>query len=261
MIGVFDSGVGGLSVLKEVLYQLPHEDIIYLADTARLPYGNKSPEEIIKINQEIIPFLISRGAKLVIIACGTSSAIAYPALKDLYPVEMINLIGPGSQAAVKSSHNGQIGLIATQGTVNSGAYQEAITAISPNSTVIAQACPLFVPLIEGGHLDSDETRKIAKGYLKPILDAKADTLILGCTHYPHLAPLLKQLVGPRVTLVDPAIEAVAEAKTWLKRAGTLREAPTHPKYEFLVTGPVPQFEELGSLLLGKPISHAKHVII
>ena len=257
-IGVFDSGVGGLTVLQQLMHKLPHEDIIYLADTARLPYGGRPPEEIIKINQEILPFLIKHGAKMIVIACGTSSSIAYPILKDQYPIQMISLIEPGSRAAVDATRSGIIGLIATVGTVNSHSYQHNIKELKKEAVVHAVSCPLFVPLIEGGFIEAEETRRVAKEYLKPLLKEKIDTLILGCTHYPHLSRLLKQITGPNITLIDPAEETVNAAKKMLKEAGNLRPSG-QARHEFLVTGSVMQFEELGSRLLGRPIIGARQV--
>jgi len=260
-IGIFDSGVGGLSVLQEILRQLPHEDVVYLADTARVPYGGRPPEEIIKINEEIIPFLIDYGAKLILMACGTSSSIAYPVLKDKYKIHVIGLIEPGSRAAIAATRNGTIGLIATAGTVNSQAYQNALLFLKKEIKVFAQACPLFVPLIEGGFIEAEETKKVAKEYLKPLLKEEIDTLILGCTHYPLLAKILRERTGPNVAFVDPAEEAVADVKRLLQKSGTMKSKTSAPKYEYLVTGSVVQFQDLGSRLLGKPITHAKHVII
>ena len=248
-------------MLRQMIKQLAHEDVIYLADTARVPYGGRSPGEIIKINQGIIPYLIKQGAKMVIMACGTSSAIAYPVLKDDYPIEMITLIDPGSRAAVNASKTGKIGVIATMGTVNSQAFQNKIKELNKDAQVQAVGCPLFVPLIEGGFIDSEETRRVAKEYLKPMLEAKIDTLILGCTHYPHLSKLLQDIVGPSVTLVDPAEEAVADTKRLLKKSKTLKTKDAPAKYEYLVTGSVPQFQDLGSRLLGKPIVGAKQVTL
>ena len=260
-IGVFDSGVGGLTVLKEIIRQLPGEDVIYLADTARVPYGGRSAEEIIKINEEIIPLLIDQGCKLIIMACGTSSSIAYPVLKDRYKVHLISLIEPGARAAVNATRSGVIGLVATVGTVNSQAYQNAVMDLKKDAKVIAQACPLFVPLIEGGFIEAEETKRVVKEYLKPLLKENIDTLILGCTHYPHLARALRERTGPNVVFVDPAEEAVAGARKLLQKAGTIKSQATTPRYEYLITGSVVQFQDLGSRLLGKPITHAKHVII
>jgi len=258
-IGVFDSGVGGLTVLRQIMQKLPHEDVIYLADTARIPYGGRSPQEIIKINNEIIPFLIEQGAKLIMMACGTSSAIAYPEVKDKYPIEMINLIDPGSRAAVEATRSGKIGIMATAGTINSGAFQQAIKGLDEKAQAEAIACPLFVPLIEGGFIEADETKRVAKEYLKPLLAAGIDTLILGCTHYPHLRKVLQKLAGKEVVLVDPAEEAVADTKKLLKFAGTLKSRGGQPRYEYFVTGPELHFQDLGSRLLGKPIVSVKQV--
>jgi glutamate racemase len=253
-IGVFDSGVGGLTVLRQIMETLPHEDVIYLADTARVPYGGRTPEEIIAINQEIIPFLIKEGAKLIVMACGTSSAIAYPVLQDEYLIHIISLIEAGARGAENATRSGRIGLIATAATVNSGAYPDAI-----KGKVFPAACPLFVPLIEGGFVESDETRKVAKEYLKPLLAENIDTLILGCTHYPHLAKIIKEIVGSNVTLVDPAEEVVQDIKKMLKKAGTLKTTSAPGKYEYFVTGSPLQFVEIGSRLFGKPIPHAKQI--
>ena len=260
-LGVFDSGVGGLTVLSELMRQLPHEDALYLADTARVPYGGRSPEEIVRINEAIIPFLIDQGAKLIVIACGTSSAIAYPVLKDRYKVRLIGMIEPGARAALAATRSGRIGVIATVGTINSQAYQNALRSLKEGSEVFAEPCPLFVPLIEGGFVDAAETRRVAREYLKPLLKEKIDTLVLGCTHYPHLARMLRELAGPAVALVDPAAAVASEVKKLLHQSGTLKGQASPARYEYLVTGSLPQFQDLGSRLLGKPISHAKHVEI
>ncbi len=256
-IGVFDSGVGGLTVLRQIMKKLRNEDVIYLADTARVPYGGRPPQEIIKINHEVISFLIKQGAKMVIMACGTSSSIAYPVVKDKYPVEIINLVDPGSRAAVAASGTGNIGLIATAGTVNSHAFQHKIKELKKDAKVHAVGCPLFVPLVEGGFIETEETKRVAKEYLKPLLEEKIDTLILGCTHYPHLSKIIRSITGPGVVLVDPAVEAVTDARKMLKKAGTLKTKTSPAKYEYFVTGSVIQFQDLGSRLLGKPIIGAK----
>jgi len=253
--------VGGLTVLRELMHQLPHEDAIYLADTARVPYGGRSPEEIVRINEAIIPFLIDQGAKLIVIACGTSSAIAYPVLKDRYKVRQVGMIEPGARAALAATRTGRIGVIATVGTINSQAYQNTLRSLKEGIEVFAEPCPLFVPLIEGGFIEAEETRRVAREYLKPLIKEKIDTLILGCTHYPHLAKVIKERVGPEVTLVDPAEEVVRDVKQLLHQSGTLKGQAGPAKYEYLVTGSLPQFQDLGSRLLGKPIGHGKHVEI
>ncbi len=185
-IGMFDSGVGGLTVFEKTARLLPRESIIYLADTARVPYGGRSASEIIKINKEIIELFTGFGVKLLIIACGTSSALAYPVLKNIYRLPMVEMIEGGAELAAKATKNNKIGVIATVGTINSLAYQNAIKKINKEAEVIGIACPLLVPLIEGGFAASEETEKVLKEYLKPLRSAKIDTLVLGCTHYPHL---------------------------------------------------------------------------
>lgn len=260
-IGVFDSGVGGLTVLRQIIKKLPHEDVIYLADSARVPYGGRPPQEIIKINHEVLSFLLKEGAKLILMACGTSSSIAYPVVKDKYPFHIINLVDPGSRAAVAATRSGNIGIIATIGTVSSHAFQKKIKELKKDANVHAAGCPLFVPLIEGGFTETEETKRIAKEYLKPLLKEKIDTLILGCTHYPHLSKIIKAITGPEVVLVDPAEEAVADAKKMLKKAGTLKTKASPPKYEYLVTGSPIQFQDIGSRLLGKSIVGVKQVTL
>lgn len=241
--------------------QLPNEDVIYLADTARVPYGGRPPQEIIKINHEIIPFLLKEGAKLVIMACGTSSSIAYPVVKDEYPVHIINMIDPGTRAAVEASKSGNIGVIATMGTVNSRAFQNRIKELNKEANVHAVGCPLFVPLVEGGFTESEEAKRVAKEYLKPLLKEEIDTLILGCTHYPHLSKVLASIAGPKVTLIDPAEEAVKGTKKLLKKAGTLKTKALPAKYKYFATGSPIQFQDVGSRLLNKPIIGAKQVTL
>lgn len=243
------------------MQQLPHEDVIYLGDTARVPYGSRTPLEIININHEIIPFLIKQGAKIIIMACGTSSAIAYPEVKDEYNVEIINLIDPGAQAAITASNSGKIGILATAATVNSGAFQKKIRELKKEAQVEAVGCPLFVPLVESGLVETDEARQVAKDYLKPLLKENIDALILGCTHYPHLAKVIAEVAGPGVKLVDPAEEAVKQAKKLLEKAGTLRKEPSPNIYKFFVTGTPLTFQDIGSRLLGKPIVGAKQVTL
>ena len=255
-IAMFDSGVGGLSVFKEAVKQLPGEDIIYFGDTARVPYGGRSPQEIVKFNYEIISFLVSLGAKMVIMACGTSSAVAYPVVKDRYKIPIIPLVKPGAKAAVAASESGKIGLIATEATVDSNAYQRAIKKIQKNAQVFAAACPLFVPLVEGGFLEAEETKKIAVQYLKPLIKAEIDTLILGCTHYSHLLKILREITGIKIKFIDPAEQAVFEAKKILKDRGLASQrfsTGSKTNYQFFVSGQAAVFGDIGSKLLGRPL--------
>ena len=231
VIGMFDSGVGGLTVMKEILARIPDLKIVYFGDTARVPYGNRSKEELIRFGEEIITFLISQGAEAIVVACNTSSATALPALKDHFDIPLLGMIEPGSRLAVEETANGKIGLIATETTVRSRAYSLAVSKAlakgvlpraqdlkkawkngdQPISVVKAQACPLFVPLVEAGLANSLEARGIARTYLAPIKEAGVDTLILGCTHYPFLTPVIREVLGEGVKLIDPAL-AVVEIK-------------------------------------------------
>jgi glutamate racemase len=234
-IGMFDSGVGGLTVFEKVTKLLPRESVIYLADTARVPYGGRSNSELVKINREILDHLIGLGVKLVIIACGTSSSVAYPVLKDKYKVPMIEMVGGGARMAAAATKNKKVGVIATVGTINSLSYQKAIKALDKDIEVLGVACPLLVPLIEGGFASSEETRKVLKEYLKPLKTAKIDTLVLGCSHYPHLSRTIKDILGANVSLIDPADEAARTAKDILTRGKMTNTGKTPPKHRFLVT--------------------------
>ncbi|MBI5701811.1 glutamate racemase [Candidatus Saganbacteria bacterium] len=258
-IGVFDSGVGGLSVLSQITRLLPHEDIIYIADTARVPYGGRPDDEIIKINREILDHFEKAKVKAVVMACGTSSSIAYPVLKEKYKFPIISLIRPGAKAALDKTHNQKIGVIATLATINSKAYEGTIHELKDTAKVLSSPCPLFVPMIEGGFIETDETRKIAVEYLKPLLKEGIDTLILGCTHYPHLVKVLSSIAGPNVALVDPSEYAANELMEVLGKHQLLNSKNHKAKYSYLVTGKVEQFLELGNKLFSRPIASAKQI--
>lgn len=258
---MFDSGVGGLTVFEKVTKLLPRESVIYLADTARVPYGGRSNSEIIKINKEILDILAGLGVKLIIIACGTSSSIAYPVLKDRYKIPMVSMIEGGARMAVSATKNKKVGVIATVGTINSLSYQKTIKGLNKEIEVFGVACPLLVPLIEGGFAASEETKKVLKEYLKPLRGAKIDTLVLGCTHYPHLARAIKEIMGPSVTLIDPADEAARTAKDILNKGKMTNTENVPPKHRFLVTGSASGFKDLGSLLLGRPIAEAEEISV
>lgn len=203
-IGVFDSGIGGLTVVAALRRTLPGEKILYLGDTARVPYGGKSPETITRYSKEISDLLVTEGAKMIVVACNTASALAVPSLALAYPVPLIGVVEPGAAAAVLATRNGKIGVIATRATIASDAYGKAIRALAPDISVIAAACPLLVPLIEEGLFDDEITRTMLRRYLEPLLKAGVDTLVLGCTHYPLLKGVISKICGKRVTLVDSA---------------------------------------------------------
>ncbi len=252
-IGMFDSGVGGLTVLKEVMRQMPSEDVIYFGDTVHVPYGSRPAMEILRLDSEIISFLLKSGVKMIIMACGTSSALALSDMKKKFKLPMIGVIQPGASAAIRATRNYKIGVIATEAAVKSEAYQIEIRHRERGIEVFSQACPLFVPLVEGNFIETPETKKIAQEYLNPLIKAKVDTLILGCTHYPHLSKVISEIMGPEVKLIDPAVETAAEAKKMLEKAGLTKDIPRPPIYEYIVSGSPARFQETGSKLLGRPI--------
>ena len=223
-IGVFDSGIGGLTVVNALRARLPNESLIYAGDTARLPYGPKSPDSVCRYAHEIADWLVAQHVKVIVVACNTATAHALPSLRAALSVPVIGVVEPGARAAVREDHDGRIGVIGTAGTIASGAYERAIHAIAPTATITARACPLFVPLVEEGWLDDDVTRVVARRYLQPLRDDAVDAVVLGCTHYPLLKPILREILGPRVALIDSAEETAAETARVLREAGT--EAPT-----------------------------------
>jgi glutamate racemase len=232
-LGVFDSGIGGLTVVRELLRLLPHEELVYYGDVARLPYGNKSKETITRFSREIAQFLLARGVKAIVVACNTASALALPALEAELSVPVVGVIKAGAASAAAHSKTGRVGVVATASTVRSGAYAEALAALNPALTVRAQACPLLVPLVEEGWIDHAVTREVAREYLAPLKDADLDTLILGCTHYPLLKRVIGEVMGEGVTLVDSGEEAARAVATLLRERGLAAPpgpAPVHALY-------------------------------
>ena len=250
-IGVFDSGIGGLTVVRELMQQLPSERILYVGDTARVPYGPKSPETVRRYSREIGGFLVSEGVKAVVVACNTATAHALQALRDELPVPVIGVVEPGARAAVAASPAHRIGVIGTTGTIASGAYERAIRALLPDATVISRACPLFVPLVEEGWTEHDVTRRVAEEYLVPLLDADIDAVVLGCTHYPLLkGPIGHVLEGVR--LIDSAEQTAAEVRCLLAREQLLRTGEP-PSHRFFATDAPAQMLRLGQRFLGSAI--------
>jgi len=251
-IGIFDSGVGGLTVLSQVALQLPKETIVYFGDTARVPYGSRSTAEILQFVREIISWMLQQQAKMVIMACNTSSALVLKTVQAEFPIPIVGTILPGSLAAAKLGR--RIGVIATPATVASNAYKQAINAIDPTVKVWQVACPEFVPLIEQNRISDPYTAQVAQQYLAPLLSQKIDTLVYGCTHYPHLEPVLRLLLPPTVKLLDPAIHVVATATQQLDLLGlTNTDIPVLPT-RFYVSGCPQNFAQSAQLLLGcKPI--------
>lgn len=258
-IGVFDSGVGGLTVVKELKRLLPNENIIYFGDTARVPYGIKSKETIIKFSLENILFLLKQDVKTIVIACNTSSSIALSLLKRHFKIPIIGVIGPGAKEAIYATRNKRIGIIATKATINSHAYEREIKRINPNIKVFNQACPLLVPLTEEGWAHQKETYDIAGFYLKPLRKAKIDTLILGCTHYPLLKDVFKRILGSSVRLIDSARQVAYETKEILANEGLLNSKKSQTRYIFYVSDELQQFKKVAKNFLGKEIKNLRKV--
>lgn len=250
-IGVFDSGVGGLTVVQALQRRLPGESILYLGDTARLPYGTKSPATIARYTRRNLDFLIQRGVKAVIVACNTASALALDDVEIEVPVW--DVVTPGAQRAAEVSR-GRVGLIATEATVASDTYRHKIQELRPNLNVVSQSCPLLVPLVEEGWHSDPITHEIARRYLEPLIAAGIDTLVLGCTHYPVLKPVISNILGPHVTLVDSAEEVAGLVAEELGAApGSASSAssalPTSPSIEFFVTDAAARFARIGCEIL------------
>lgn len=259
-VGIFDSGVGGLTVVKAFLEQLPGEDFIYFGDTAHVPYGNKSEAQLLQYARDIMAYFLERKVKAVLVACGTHSSVTLPKIQSDYPVPMVGMVRAGARAACQSTLSKRVGVLATQATVNSRAYRAAIQDIDPNCRVFEVACPLFVPLVEEGILTGEEPIAAAKEYLSPLLQEHIDTLVLGCTHYPFLKQVLADLIG-EVVLLDPAVEAVAEMKAILTGHNLLQSAENQSRSEFLVSGNDRSFSRVGKRLLGKVIDEVKSITL
>lgn len=259
-IGVFDSGVGGLTVLNALQTQLPNESFLYLGDTARLPYGTKSQDTVIQYTQQVTQLLITRGIKLLVIACNTATTFALPTLQDFYQgLPVIGVVEPGAKAACNASRNGHIAVIATEATVNANAYQNAIKKFRSDATVIAQGCSLFVALAEEGWIDGPITELIAKQYLEPLLnghsDHDPDCLVLGCTHFPALSATIKKVIGNKITIIDSAkttAENVAEVLMQFNLITTTKEKST----KFLVTDSPHRFARVAKHFLGSELNIA-----
>lgn len=256
-IGIFDSGVGGLTVVDKIEKVLPHEDIIYFGDTARVPYGTKSKETVTRFSVENIEFLMTHDVKLVVVACNTASSLSLDFLKKCFRVPVIGVIEPGARAAIRATRNDRIGVIGTSATVSSGAYEKAIRKIRPGIRVFTEACPLFVPLVEEGWSGGEVARKVAGIYLKPIKAKKADTLILGCTHYPMLKDVIRDTMGRDVLLIDSADEVAREARNLLDAAGLVNRSKKPGRHRFFVSDEPARFIKMGGKFLKRAINCAK----
>ena len=259
-IGIFDSGVGGLTVLKELRHQLPGEALVYLGDTARVPYGTKSPATVLRYALEAAAFLVSQQVKMLVVACNTASSVALEELEQRFSLPVIGVIEPGARRAAALTRSRRVGVIGTEGTIKSGAYTRAIQAHDPRIVVSAAACPLFVPLAEEGWTGHAVARLIAAEYLAPLVDHRIDTLVLGCTHYPLLKPVLHQVLGPTVELVDSAQETARLVATLLDAHQLRRQGPPGPARYFVTDVPT-RFERVGGEFLGAPLAGVEQVPI
>ncbi len=245
-IGVFDSGVGGLTVLQEIYRQLPSESVLYFGDTARVPYGTRTPAEILSFTRETLDWMVQKRVKMAIMACNTSSALALETVRDEYDLPILGVILPGARAAARQGR--RIGVIATPATVNSNAYLNAIREANPTAEVWQVACPEFVPLIESNRLNDPYTLAIAKTYLQPLLDRSIDTLVYGCTHYPHLEPVLRKFLPHQIELINPAVHVVAAAAKELNLLGIQHYGKALPT-RFTVSGDPQHFADLAARCL------------
>ena len=256
-IGVFDSGMGGLTVVREMMSQLPNESIIYFGDTARVPYGPKSPDTVLRYSREITAFLKGEGVKALVVACNTATAHALPALRREFDMPIVGVIEPGARAAAAVTKTKRVGVIGTAGTIKSRAYEREIRNLLPDVQVTAQACALFVPLVEEGWLDSEVTRAVARNYLAPIVSAEVDTLVLGCTHYPLMKTVIGNVVGREVRLIDSAHETARQAGEVLRARGLDNETPDGARYRFIASDAPDTFLSLGQRFLGSPIDRVE----
>lgn len=259
-IGVFDSGFGGLTVLRSLVEQLPNEDFVYLGDTARAPYGPRSIAEVRRFALQGLDHLVERGVKALVIACNSASSAVLRDARERYDVPITEVILPAASRAVSATRNGRVGVVATESTVNSRSYDDAF-AIAPSITLTAQACPHFVEFVEAGITGGEELLEVAEEYLAPIKKAQSDTLILGCTHYPLLAGVIGYVLGNGVTLVSSAEACAQSTYSQLTQAGLLRHHPREARREFLTTGDARNFQGIGRRLLGEFVTNATTVEI
>ncbi|HRT26725.1 MAG TPA: glutamate racemase [Syntrophales bacterium] len=258
-IGVFDSGIGGMTVVRALMERLPFENIIYFGDTARVPYGIRSVETITEYATQIANFLLKQNVKLLIIACNTIASVANERIQEMSPVPVLDVIDAGARIAVAETRNKIVGVIGTPATINSNAYARAINRYDPEIRVFSQACPLFVPLVEEGWLDHPVTRLTAQEYLKPVIAERIDTLVLGCTHYPLLKPLLQEIVGEGIRLVDSAEAMAAVTANLLSEKGLANPVRLPPQYRFYVTDVPYRFQTVGERFLGRTLANVEVV--
>lgn len=258
-IGVFDSGIGGLTVVKSVNTFLPSEKIIYFGDTARVPYGSKSNSTIIEYSVQDAQFLAKKNVKLIIVACNTASSVALDELRNKFDVPIIGMINPGAKAAITATKNKKIGVIGTETTISNKAYSKVINKIDKDIEVLEKACPLFVPLAEEGWINHPATKLIAQEYLAELKKAKIDTLILGCTHYPILKDVIQEVIGENVKLIDSGSAASVEVNEYLEGRGIKNYQHNIGRHEFYVSDVPKKFNEIANRFLGKELEHLEKV--
>ena len=253
-IGIFDSGIGGLTVVKRFLTALPNENIIYFGDTARVPYGSKSNSTVIEYSLQDARFLLSKNVKAIVVACNTASSVAIDELRKTFDIPIIGMIGPGSKAALKETKNKKVGVIGTRATISNSAYAKRLKFLDPSVEVFEKACPLFVPLAEEGWIKKNATFEIAEEYLSELRNKEIDTLILGCTHYPILSGVIQKVIGPNVKLIDSGIASVEIVKEELKKNNLLSQRDSGGESIFYVSDIPTKFKEIAELFLGKPVN-------
>jgi glutamate racemase len=258
-VGIFDSGIGGLTVARAIYERLPRESTIYFGDTARVPYGPKSPDTVKRYSLEILHWLLAQGVKAVVVACNTSTAHALRALQEASQVPVLGVIKPGARAAIASGKDGPIGVIGTAGTIASDAYNRAIQALAPGLPVIQRACPLFVPLVEEGWFDHPATELVAADYLRELREACVRSLVLGCTHYPLLKPLLQRVMGPEVRLIDSGEATAAALETILSDKALEAPGDAMAQHRFVVSDDEARFRQVGSRFVGERLGKAEVV--
>jgi glutamate racemase len=256
-IGVFDSGMGGLTVVREMMRQLPNESIIYFGDTARVPYGPKSPDTVLRYSREITSYLRDQGVKALVIACNTATAHALPALREEFDLPIVGVIEPGARAVAGATRTRKVGVIGTAGTIRSRAYEKEIRKLLPDAQITAQACALFVPLVEEGWVDTEPTRAIARNYLAPLVSAEVDTVVLGCTHYPLMKTVIGNVVGREVRLIDSAEETARQTGQVLRENGLENTTPNQARYRFIASDAPDTFLALGERFLGSAIDRVE----
>lgn len=248
-IGVFDSGVGGLTVAREIIRQLPNESIVYFGDTARVPYGSKSKDTIIRYARQIVRFLRTKDVKAIVVACNTASAFALDTIEKELDIPVIGVVKPGAKSAIENTKNKRIGIIGTEGTIKSELYTEYIHGIDSEISVIGKPCPLFVPLVEEGMLHDSVTDEVASRYLSELKKQDIDSLILGCTHYPLLRSTVGKIMGPEVNLVNPAYETAISLDMLLRQNHIKADETAHPKYEFYVSDAADKFKSFANSIM------------